>query len=239
MDFEFLCRSQQKDRRIKALTATEKRIMLISAPASGGQADDSSSSSSRLLDAEPCTLDVISSSSSSAETTVLTSRDGSFTYWLSYKLSYNNKEDHALSVLRGFNPPPQTRTSAADHLLCLQLRVQSTSSSTTTTSNSSDEYNSNDVGTKLLHSDEFVNIWEFRLAPQERCDFHVHKFHYCFTNLTESTTQALDEQGKFVGDPSLQVQGQTSYVTKDLLGEHAVVNVGSTIFLQFIVEFKY
>jgi hypothetical protein len=200
--------------------ATKKHIMLISPTL--GQAGGS-----RLLDAEPCTLDVISPSSS-VETTV--NRDaGSFTYWLSY-----NKEYHALSVLRGFNPPQ------SNHLLCLQLRVRST------TSNSSDhdEYSSStttdkNVGTTLLHSDEFVNIWEFRLAPQERCDFHVHKCHYCFTNLTESVTQALDEKGEFVGDPSLQVEGQTIYVTKDLLGEHAVLNVGSTTFLQFIVEFKY
>jgi hypothetical protein len=205
--------------------ATEKLSMLISS--ASGQADGS-----RLLDAEPCTLDVISSSSSSAaeaETTV--TRDGSFTYWLSYKLSYN-KEDHALSVLRGLNPP-----QSADRLLCLQLRVWSTS--TTTSNYSEDEYSNSHVGTKLLHSDEFVNIWEFRLAPQERCDFHAHKSHYCFTNLTESTTQALNEKGEFEGDPSLQVEGQTIYVPKDLLGEHAVLNVGSSTFLQFIVEFKY
>lgn len=187
--------------------------MLIS-PASG-QADGTS----RLLDAVPCSLDVITSSL--AETTV--TRDGSFTYWLSY-----NKEYGALSVLRGFTPPE------SDRLLCLQLRVRSR-----TASKSSDEHYSSNVGTKLLHCDEFVNIWEFRLASQERCHFHVHKFHYCFTNLTESTTQALDEKGECVGDPSLQVEGHTIYLAKDQLGKHAVLNVGSTTFLQFIIEFKY
>ena len=208
--------------------ATKKHIMWIS-PSSGRQQQaDGTSTRCRLLDVEPCTLDVISSSPSAAETTA--TRDSSFTYWLSY-----NKEYHALSVLRGFNPPE------SDRLLCLQLHVRSTTT-TSTSSISSDEQENrkySNVGTKLLHSDEFVNIWEFRLTPQERCHFHVHKFHYCFTNLTESTTQALDEKGEFVGDPSSQVQGQTIYVTKDLLGEHAVLNVGSTTFLQFIVEFKF
>ena len=209
--------------------ATKKHIMWISPSSGRQQADGGPSTRSRLLDVEPCTLDVISSSASAADT-MATSRDGSLTYWLSY-----NEEYHALSVLRGFNPPESHR------LLCLQLRVRSTTT-TTTSSISSDEQEYrkySNVGTKLLHSDEFVNIWEFRLTPQERCHFHVHKFHYCFTNLTESTTQALDEKGDFVGDPSSQVQGQTIYVTKDLLGEHAVLNVGSTTFLQFIVEFKF
>jgi hypothetical protein len=95
------------------------------------------------------------------------------------------------------------------------------------------------VGTKLLFQDDFVNIWEFRLAPQEQCHFHVHKLKYCFTNLSESVTQALDEDGKEVGSPNPQTKGQTVYVDKESLGSHAVLNVGSTTFLQFIAEFKF
>ena len=52
------------------------------------------------------------------------------------------------------------------------------------------------VGTTLLYSDDvLLKIWEFRLAPGERCDFHRHFHPYFFLNLTESVTQELDRDG--------------------------------------------
>jgi hypothetical protein len=95
------------------------------------------------------------------------------------------------------------------------------------------------VGTELLCQDDHVKIWEFRLAPGERCDYHRHLHPYIFLNLTESLTQDLDKDGKPVSDrePNLQTQGQCTVVSAENLSAHAVRNVGNDVFLQFVVEF--
>lgn len=122
------------------------------------------------------------------------------------------------------------------NLLRLELRANPASEAIKSVAEYRDASN---VGTKLLFQDEFVNIWEFRLEPQEKCHFHVHKLRYCFTNLTESITQAMDENGEKVESPNPQTKGQTIYVDRNSLGSHAVLNVGATTFLQFIIEFKF
>lgn len=94
------------------------------------------------------------------------------------------------------------------------------------------------VGTRLLYTDNQVNIWEFCIKPGERCHYHKHHLPYLYTNLTESLTQELDQDGKVVADPRLQKLNQTTFLTKKELGEHAVLNVGNTLLLQFIVELK-
>lgn len=94
------------------------------------------------------------------------------------------------------------------------------------------------VGTKLLFYDDKVCIWEFRIQPQERCQYHRHLRPYVYFNLTESLTQELDKEGKAIpSPPRRQLEGQSTFVTVDQLGEHAVHNVGDGVFLQFIVEF--
>lgn len=94
------------------------------------------------------------------------------------------------------------------------------------------------VGTKLLLSDEYVSVYEFRLAPGERAAYHRHRLPYCFVNLSSSTTQALASDASFVGEPAFQKSGHSVWVAPDALGEHGVLNVGESEFLQFIVECK-
>jgi hypothetical protein len=146
-------------------------------------------------------------------------------YWLWY-----DSKEQILSV-------SNKRLLSCDTLLRLTLRNNQGDSDKTATGENND--NTSNVGTKLLFQDSLVNVWEFRLAPQERCQFHVHRLRYCFTNLKESTTQALDEKGAESDVPNHLKRGQTIYVNEESLGSHAVQNVGSTIFLQFIVEFKF
>jgi len=90
------------------------------------------------------------------------------------------------------------------------------------------------VGTKLLLSDEYVSVYEFRLAPGERAAYHRHRLPY----LSSSTTQALASDASFVGEPAFQKSGHSVWVAPDALGEHGVLNVGESEFLQFIVECK-
>ena len=95
------------------------------------------------------------------------------------------------------------------------------------------------VGTSLLLSDDLVNVYEFRLAPGERCAYHHHLLPYCFVNLSSSLTQALARDGRHVGEPSFQNEGHCVWVAPDQLGAHGVLNVGESEFLQFIIECKF
>lgn len=96
-----------------------------------------------------------------------------------------------------------------------------------------------DVGTKLLWEDSCIKIWEFRLAPDQCCDFHRHLHPYFFLNLSESLTQELDCHAEAVvgSPPNLQTRGQCTYVSHEHLSAHGVRNVGDNTFLQFVVEF--
>lgn len=95
------------------------------------------------------------------------------------------------------------------------------------------------VGTRLLLSDESVNVWEFRLAAGEACAYHRHELPYCFVNLTESLTQSLRSDGSDDGtEPRLQRAGDAVLVPESGLGAHGVRNVGNGDFLQFVVERK-
>ena len=94
------------------------------------------------------------------------------------------------------------------------------------------------VGTRLLLEDERVALWEFQLAPGERCPFHTHRRAYAFVNLEASLTQALADDGSDFGKPAFQTQGQVTYVSPEHLGSHGVRNVGDQPFVQFVLEFK-
>ena len=95
------------------------------------------------------------------------------------------------------------------------------------------------IGTRLLLSDEAINVWEFALAPGEECAYHTHGLPYFFTNLTASLTLALARDGTPVGEPTPQRAGQTTLVSRaSLPAGHGVKNVGDERFLQFVVEFK-
>lgn len=171
----------------------------------------------RLLDVEPCCLDHVSLDHNGE-------KDEDFsTYWL----GYDSERD--LSFVS------EKKVGSCDRLLRVTLRNQPDNNP----GGMVEIDEKNKVGTKLLYRDEFVNIWEFRLAPQERCKVHEHKLRYFFTNLSGSVTKALDENGQEMGDLIPQEVGQTIYVEKDSLATHGVFNVGSTLFLQFIVEFKF
>jgi len=175
----------------------------------------------RLLEAPQCYLDRIDGWTEEV-------RSHSNVYWLCYDKSADRQ---------WVSPMPPSHPHVHVHTLRLELRTPPSGTvlprNPTTTSSSN-------VGTTLLWDDDRVHIWEFRIAPGECCQYHTHHLEYCFTNLTQSTTQALNDKGEATEDePNLQRVGQTVFVNMDSLGSHAVRNVGPSTFLQFIVEFKY
>ena len=175
-------------------------------------------------------------------------------YWLCH-----NKADDVLSVAKSstnnttvpFNIsqlPDATVSSSEEESPSSQYRVlklslfNPPSPENAATMNDDDDDRNNMIGTKILYEDSWIRIWEFRLQPQQKCEYHVHKLRYFFTNISSSSvTQELNQQSEpVVGQfPKTQKQGQTFYVDKDNLGSHGVLNVGTTLFLQFIVEFKW
>lgn len=214
----------------------------------------------RLLDAPPCTLDHVvfvdkerdnvnnhvrtsepthdvqlrSGGGNDDDANVQHGRNLPY-YWLCY-----NESEDILSVMTNDD---SLEMSSQSKYRILKLTLKDTPLNPTTAPLEDDETKVDDiskVGTNILHDDEWIRIWEFRLQPQEECDYHVHKLRYCFTNISmTSLTQELSKEKESVGEPRTQVQGQTIFVTKDLLGSHGVRNVGNTTFLQFIVEFKW
>ena len=78
--------------------------------------------------------------------------------------------------------------------------------------------------------------------PGDRCTYHTHRYPYMFYNLTSNEMQELDADGKLALNKVVNVQkkGDIKLITREMgLGSHAVRNVGSTKFRQFIVEFRY
>ncbi len=125
-----------------------------------------------------------------------------------------------------------------DEGLRLTVPVSTNKSPPMSMSMSVEKIKKTNIGTRLLLSDDVVNIWEFCIEPGERCAFHYHTLPYLFINLTKSLTQALDIEGRPSGKPSLQKVGQMTFVDERSLGSHGVRNVGEETFLQFVVEFK-
>ena len=97
---------------------------------------------------------------------------------------------------------------------------------------------STEVGTKMLLSNDVVNVWDFRIAPKQQCHLHQHLLDYFFVNLKPSQTQALDETNQLLGAPQFQEAMQLTYVELASPAIHAVLNVGTEEFKQIIVEFK-
>lgn len=173
-------------------------------------------------------------------------------YWL-----IRPKDDNQpLRVYQGGDadavPVPSDILKTASQVFCLTLGpTRETSTSTTepaaprcspaaATVDATAEAPADQIGTTLLWQDENVRIWEFRLPPNVACAFHKHRHPYFFLNLTASLNQELDRNGEDVPNtlPAHQQAGQCTYVSRDKLGQHAVRNVGETLFLQFIVEFQ-
>ncbi|KAF0690475.1 Aste57867_18131 [Aphanomyces stellatus] len=101
------------------------------------------------------------------------------------------------------------------------------------------------VGSTLLYEDTRVNVWDFQVAPDSRCPYHVHRFPYIFINLVHGVTQGVDATGQILPDdpPRHHAPGDVTFVdvpdANDQFPHHAFQNLSPTTpFCQYIVEFK-
>lgn len=105
-----------------------------------------------------------------------------------------------------------------------------------------EESTSSGVGTRLLLHSSLVYIHEFKLEAGQKSAFHTHSLPYLFVNIPAgegpSSTQELNKTGEPVAkEVCVQRDWDASFVDENHLGQHAAENVGSSLFLQFVVEF--
>lgn len=91
------------------------------------------------------------------------------------------------------------------------------------------------VGTKLLHSNELVNIWEVSLEPGQTHPWHHHRYPYLVVTIQGGRSRIDPRDG---GD-SLYVEPPAGSVVFDPGGiVHRITNIGDVPILDRLVEFK-
>ncbi|WP_174274213.1 cupin domain-containing protein [Sphingomonas bacterium] len=97
-----------------------------------------------------------------------------------------------------------------------------------------------DVGTKLLHEDDRVKIWEMRLEPGQESDAHQHLLDHIIVVI---------EGERIAGIPHEQATGRSArYIEADVKpgqwyrqkrgGIEVAKNIGGTLFRELLIELK-
>jgi len=97
-----------------------------------------------------------------------------------------------------------------------------------------------DVGTKLLHDDQRVRIWEVDLKPGEATAPHRHEHDYILI-IVEGDRIAAVPHVSATGPSASYIEAQIepgSYVVMKKGGTEAAVNVGSTRYFEYLIELK-
>jgi hypothetical protein len=96
------------------------------------------------------------------------------------------------------------------------------------------------VGTEVLFENDFVRVWDFRLAPGEESRLHRHLYDYLIVYVTDDNELEVRVPGE---DPSAvsAPDGYVAYIsvgsTTDPALTHSLANVGPDPHRQIIVEF--
>jgi hypothetical protein len=97
-----------------------------------------------------------------------------------------------------------------------------------------------DVGTRLLHDDERVRIWEVDLQPGEATAPHRHEHDYILV-IVEGDRIAAVPHVDSIGPSATYIEAQItpgSYVMMQKGGVEAAVNVGSRRYFEYLIELK-
>lgn len=99
------------------------------------------------------------------------------------------------------------------------------------------EYNGN-VGTKLLHENDRVRVWEIRLEPGERLPAHRHVLDYFWTAVTPGHYLQRNRDGSTDQNP--YDAGLTHFYTveEDEFALHDLENIGDSDMVFTTVELK-
>jgi hypothetical protein len=95
------------------------------------------------------------------------------------------------------------------------------------------------VGTKVLFENDFVRVWDFRLAPGEESSLHRHLYDYLIVYVTDDNeleVRVPDEAPNPVSAPD----GYVAYIqvgsASDPALTHSLANVGDKPHRQIVVE---
>ena len=97
-----------------------------------------------------------------------------------------------------------------------------------------------DVGTKLLHDDERVRIWEVDLQPGEATAPHRHEHDYILIILEGDRIAAVPHVTS-TGPSAAYIEAEItpgSHVVMKKGGTEAALNVGSTRYFEYLIELK-
>ncbi len=97
-----------------------------------------------------------------------------------------------------------------------------------------------DVGTKLLHDDERVRIWEVDLQPGEATAPHRHEHDYILVIIEGDRIAAVPHVDS-TGASAAYIEAEIkpgSYVVLNKGGTEAAVNVGTKRYYEYLIELK-
>lgn len=91
------------------------------------------------------------------------------------------------------------------------------------------------VGTRLLHSNELINVWEVRLEPGQTHPWHHHEYPYVVVTIRGGQTKITRRQDgvDLFGD---SVPGSVAYDPGGIV--HRISNVGDAPIVDRLVEFR-
>ncbi len=105
---------------------------------------------------------------------------------------------------------------------------------------SSDERELGDVGTRLVHENERVRIWEMQLEPGERSAIHEHRLDYILVFLEGDGIAVIpepDSAGEFTDTMEyVPPIGKAIFVRGG--GIETAVNCGSQPYREILIELK-
>jgi len=106
-----------------------------------------------------------------------------------------------------------------------------------------------EVGTKVVHEDDEVKVWEMILQPGEKSVLHKHDLSYAFYVLQGSSVEVRDESDKLLTTININAGETLSF---DIDGDdlvdstgtyrinrtHSAKNIGNSVFREILIEKK-
>ncbi len=92
------------------------------------------------------------------------------------------------------------------------------------------------IGTKLLLSNDLVNVWEVRLEPGQAQGWHRHEHPYVILGLEKGTSRITDLAGAVRVSPAGDDPGFAVFDPGGAV--HMLENVGDRVIVDRLIEFK-
>jgi predicted metal-dependent enzyme (double-stranded beta helix superfamily) len=96
------------------------------------------------------------------------------------------------------------------------------------------------VGTRLMHEDERVRVWDLALAPGETLEKHVHRLDYLFVVVSGGLIRFADPDDPSVSEDIQFEDDEVVFVEVGPDGkvDNRLTNVGKEYHRNFVVELK-